>query len=201
MQKVSEFHGIKLSNIPLYNLREQFYNHYHMVKSGEFANQISEFPEAPVNTPYLEWHYWPNVLFTYLTQQSIMGVEAYLTGAVYDVLGQSGRLRENIDYLRNPFSLPGEKGTAAKYYKLMPSLFSKEISLPHMNSQLWGDVRVFYKEVRNPLFHGMQLDTNSPSDLIRIFELLADIYEWVDTWHNPDNIIMGSSWFTKLNRT
>ncbi len=202
MQTITEFKGIKLSNIPLGNLREQFYNHYHLVKSKEFAEGITKWKSGtPINTPYLSWHYWPDQFFTYLSQMSIVGVEAYVVGAVYFTLGTMGKLKENINFLRDPFSIPGDRGTASKYYRLLPALAADEIALPNMNPNLWEDVRLFYREIRNPLFHGNQLDTSKPADLVAIFELLADIYGWVDTWHDPHKVIPGSGWYTKLQRT
>ena len=202
MQGVSEFKNIKISNVPTQNLREQFYNHYHMVKSDDFINEIKNWKSGePIRTVYISWYYWPDQFFTFLTQLSIIGLESYVSSAVYHELGMDGRIVENMKYIKNPFSIPGEKGTANKYYKLMPALYSECITLPNCNPELWEELKVFYRSIRNPLFHGKQLDTSDPKDLINIFEFLADVYEWIDGWHNPDNIIPGSSWVTKLNRT
>jgi hypothetical protein len=202
LQKTTNFKGIKICNVPTHNVRAQFFNHYHIVKSDEFRNEIKNWePEKPIETPYISWYYWPDQFFTFLTQLSVIGLEAYANSAVHYELGMAGRMQENIQYIRNPFSIPGESGTAAKYYKLMPALFSNEISLPECNPQLWEDVKIFYKEIRNPLFHGAQLDTSNVDDLIKIFELIADIYQWIDSWHEPEKIIQGSSWFTNFDRT
>lgn len=202
MQKVSEFGDIPLSNIPSGNLREQFYNHYHMVKSQEFAESISSWkPGVPIDTPYISWFYWPEQFFTCLTQLSIMGVESYTCSAAYHELGIRGKLKENIKFVRDPFLLKGERGTASKFYKLLPALVSNDITLPEYDSNLWRDVKLFYRSMRNPLFHGNQLDTKQITDLIAIFELLADIYAWIDSWHSPDSVIPGTGWVTKLKRT
>ena len=201
MQVTSKFKDIKLTNVPHGNLREQFFNHYHMVKEGQYKKQLSAWHEKKViETPYLIWCYWPEAFATHLVQQTITGVESYLSGAVYDVLGFSGRLNENLEFLRDPFSIPGERGTAAKLYKLLPALYSNEITLPKRNQKLWEDVRLFYREIRNPIFHGMQFEDGSDVYLLHSFELIADIYEWIDGWHNPDLVIPGSSWYTKLRR-
>ena len=202
MQDGSKFKSIKLSNIPSYNLREQFYNHYHLVKSDEFANEIVNWKTGrSLETNEFSWHSWPDQFFTLLTQMSLIGLESYVCTAVHFELGAIGRLDENIRFIKDPFSIPGDKGTAAKYYKLMPALYSKKITLPQCNPELWEELKTFYRDIRNPLFHGKQLDTSNPDDLILVFELLADVYEWIDSWHNPDQIISGSNWFTKLTRT
>jgi hypothetical protein len=197
-----ELKNIKLSNIPSHNLREQFYNHYHLVKSDEFIDEIKNWQAGKaIKTIYISWYEWPDQFFTFLTQLSVIGLESYVSTAVYFELGRDGRLSENIKYIKDPFSIPGEKGTAAKLYKLMPALYSENITLPNYNPRLWEELKIFYKFIRNPLFHGKQLDTSNPEDLIEIFEFLADIYVWIDSWHSPDSIIPGSNWVTKLNRT
>lgn len=202
MQKESKFNSIKLVNV--HNHRSQFFNHYHMVKSESFARQIKDFREdRPIETPYLAWYYWPSELFTFLTQLSIIGQEAYVTSAVYEELGQRGTLSENVKYLRNPRSIPGARGmgTAGVNLNLLPALVSEEFSLKNVNIDCWNEAEIFHKEIRNPLFHGMQLDTQNVNELIVIFELIADVYEWVDSWHDPNDVIPGNDWFTKLDRT
>ena len=202
MQRVSEYKGIKLSNIPSVNLREQFYNHYHMVKSKDFAKTIQNWkPGQPIDTPYISWFYWPEQFFTFLTQLSIVGVESYVCSAAHHELGARGLLKANIEQINNPFSKKGKGGTAVKYYKEIPALIPDVLNLHDYDSNLWAEVLIFYKSIRNPLFHGKQLDTKDINDLINIFELLASIYSWIDSWHNPDNIIPGSSWVTQLKRT
>jgi hypothetical protein len=122
-----------------------------------------------------------------------MGLESYVIGATYFELGARGTLKDNLPYLRDPFSIPGDKGTAAKYYKLLPALAEESFSLPNSDEALWGEVKCFYKELRNPLFHGSQLDTQKQEDLVAVFELLASVYGWIDSWHDPNTIIPGSS--------
>lgn len=201
MQTTTRCQNIKLSNIPSHNLRVRFYNHYHMVKSNDFAEGVRNWKSGrSIETDSLSWHSWPDELFTFLTQTSLIGLESYVSTAVYFELGAQQRLAENIDFIKDPFSIPGEKGTAAKYYRLMPGLYSESITLPNCNPELWLELKKFYKDIRNPLFHGKQLDTSDPDDLVKIFELLADVYEWIDGWHNPDALIPGSGWFTRLTR-
>ncbi|NOX77215.1 MAG: hypothetical protein GXP17_11525 [Gammaproteobacteria bacterium] len=202
MPTESKFRSIKLVNV--HNHRSQFFNHYHMVKSDDFARQIESWqPDKPViETPYLSWYYWPSEFFTFLTQLSIIGLESYVIGAVYEELGIRGVLNEHIKYLKKPRTIPGARGlgTAGINFNLMPALISDELSLKNVNVNLWEEIELFYKEIRNQIFHGMQLDTQNLNEIIPIFELLADVYEWIDSWHNPNDVIPGSDWFTKLDR-
>lgn len=154
-----------------------------------------------IGMPYMNWYSSREELFTFLCQSSIIGIECYVTGAVYMVLGVMGILKDNIKYVKNPFLIPGRGSTATKYYKHLPGLASEEITLPNLNPELWAEVQLFYSEFRNPLFHGMQFESHNPSDIIKVFELLADIYEWIDAWYDPEFLMKGSSWFTRLKRT
>ncbi len=150
MQHISNFGEIQLSNIPTLNLRSKFYNHYHAVKSDEFADTMSKLnTDMGIGMPYMTWYSSREELFTILCQTSIIGVECYVTGAVYMVLGMLGILKENIKYVKNPFLIPGRGGTATKYYKQLPGLASEEITLPNLNPELWAEVQLFYSELRN----------------------------------------------------
>lgn len=199
---MSQIGHIKLQNIPHLNLREQFYNHYHFVTGSELVAQLKIWrTKKVIKTPYISWYYWPADFFTYLSQMSIVGLESYTCGAVYDLLGRQGRLKENLGYVRNPYSIPGGRGTAEKYYVKLPSLASKGISLASADSELWSEVRCFYRRIRNPIFHGMQISSEDHADIVSIFELLADVYGWIDSWYDLDNVIDSASWVTKLKRS
>ena len=198
---MSRVEQIRLQNIPHINLREQFYNHYHFVTGSELASQLENWQSTKViKTPYVCWYYWPSDFFTYLTQMSVVGLESYLCGSVYSLLGQQGALKDHVKYVRNPYAIPGGRGTAEKYFVKLPSLVSADISLASSDPELWADVKEFYKSVRNPIFHGMQIASDEHTDLVRIFELLADIYGWIDGWYDLDDIIDGASWVTRLKR-
>lgn len=206
MQNHDNSFGVPLCRFPLINLRTQFFRHYHLFKDKKFLEslRLSE-PGTPIETPYITWYYWTDQFYTFIVQHAVIGVEAYLTGAVFHELGKRGELSpERLQWIRNPFKMKGarksKEGTATKYYALLPSLVSPEIALDKVNPALWEKVSLFYQELRNPLFHGWQIDSNDPVHVVKIFELLADVYGWIDSWHNPDDIIPGISGFTKLNR-
>lgn len=200
--KASPIDSIRLQNIPHLNLREQFYNHYHFVTGDGLKEQLDNWHDRRViETPYISWYYWPADFFTYLTQMTTVGLESYTCGAVYDRLGSQGRLKENIKYIRNPYSIPGGRGTAEKYYVQLPRLAANELSLDTARPELWPRVRTFYKKIRNPIFHGMQIASDDRQHLVEIFELIADIYAWIDDWHDLEQVIKGASWVTRMARS
>jgi hypothetical protein len=53
-------------------------------------------------------------------------------------------------------------------------------------SRLWGRTKLFYEQVRNPVFHGYQIDGESVQYFPPAFRHIGDIYDWIDAWHDPD---------------
>ncbi len=200
MQENSQTFDINLSNIPTCNIRFEFVNDFNMLSDKKFRDQFRQHRE-PIKTPYLIWLDFPNKLLTYLVQKSIVGIESYLPGAIYYELGIRGKLKENIKYVKNPFSIKGTRGSANTYYNSLPSLLDKKIALINCNKEIYSQVKAFYKEIRNPLFHGKQLEKAEPEKVFKLFELMATIYEWIDLWHDPDNTMKGLKKICEKART
>jgi hypothetical protein len=194
---------VPLSNIPLGNLRAQFFNNYRLFNDEGFLKRLRAWkPGEPIETPYITWHYWIDQFYTFMLQHAVVGLESYVPGALRFELGCRGMLKgDKLEYSRNPFSIPGKAGTAKRYYVLLPRLLEPSLGLDAAQPRLWERVRQFYESVRNPIFHGKQLDTHDPQYVREAFELLADVYAWVDAWHNPDDVIPGQGWFTKIRQT
>lgn len=194
-----DYNKIELMNIPIHSLRNQFHKYYHYFISDEFENVVKSWkPNDSIFTPYLIWHYWIEDLYTYIVQTSILGVESYVKGAVHFELGKRNKIKENYKYFPNPYSIPGERGTVNKYYKLLPSLIGEEFSL-EKNENLWKETKIFYEKIRNPLFHGNKFGRISYDSFIEILVFIVSLYEWIDSWHNPEELWKGTSYFTKFN--
>jgi hypothetical protein len=181
MQERSETFGIVLNNIPLINLRNEFTRYYNALNEKDFTDQFKG-EIKPVKTPYMMWFGMPDDLITLILQKVISGIESYLPGAVYSELGIRGRLKENIESIRNPFLLKG-RGTVENYFHLLPGLISEEISLKKSDIALYKKTKAFYQEIRNPIFHGCQLEGQNIMGAKRVFEYLAEVYCWIDSWH------------------
>ena len=127
----------------------------------------------------------PGALLTLLLQRAILGIESYLPGAVYFQLGIRGKLDQTtVGRLRNPASLAGRK-MVEKYYRGLPALVDPGWSLQELNRPLWKATVRFYEEVRNPLMHGYEVDPKAVDGVYQAFEHLAQLYKWIDGWHNP----------------
>lgn len=188
MKQQSETFGIVFENIPIINLRNEFARYYAALDDKNFLSQF-EGPIQPVETPYMIWYGMPDDLITMIMQRVILGVEAYLPGAVFHELGIQGKLnKNNLTYLRNPFELGG-RSTVENYYDKLPSLIDKTLSLKSFDNKLWSQTKAFYKEVRNPIFHGNNISNRDIKGLKKVFIYLSHIYKWIDSWHDYSKIL------------
>ena len=90
-------------------------------------------------------------------QRAILGIEAYLPGALIDTSSILGTLsKELYAKLRKPFSF-GSKSAVANIYHHSPSAVHPELSLRHLDQKLYDRNVAFYGMVRNPIFHGEQM--------------------------------------------
>lgn len=183
MENKSETFRLVFNNIPYINLRNEFARYYSSMNDTNFLSQF-EGPIRPIETPYMIWYGMPDDLITLILQRVILGLEAYLPGAVFFELGTRGRLnKHNLVFIKNPFKLGG-RSTVDNYYHKLPSLIDKNYSLKLSNNKLWTQTQAFYKEVRNPIFHGNNICNRDIKGLKGIFDYLMKTYQWIDSWHD-----------------
>jgi hypothetical protein len=184
MQQQSKTFDISLNNIPHINLRNEFVRYYSALNDEDFISQFKGEIQ-PIKTPYMTWYGMPDDLLTLIVQKVTVGLESYLPGAVFMELGKQGRLKENVLYVRDPFKLKG-RGTVENYYHLLPSLINDNVSLKNSDLKLYNETKAFYKEIRNPIFHGSELQDQNIIGIKNIFEYLANVYKWIDSWCEYD---------------
>ena len=184
MQKKSTRFGLTLSNIPLINLRVEFAEHLRLVRSPAFLAAFSDLgaPVQPIATPYLVWLGMPGGGLALLLQRAFTGLEAYVVGAARASLSQD--ILAKSELLKRPFELGG-RGAPENYFNRVPAVVDQAYALKHW-PQLWATTLIAYREVRNPLFHGFEIDPQSSAGIGGVFEHIADLYEWVDQWCDPD---------------
>ncbi len=127
----------------------------------------------------------PEDLLTLILQRTVLGLDSYVSAAVWMKLGESGRLTPELNRLaRNPFEIrPRQKGTANCYYNALPALIDPTYALKEKNAALWKKVKEFYTTVRNKILHGYQISSSNPAVLYPFFDMLWEIYAWVNEWH------------------
>ena len=195
MEKRSKRFGIKLDNTPIFAVRREFNAYHWLIAKPDFreATEHSSTRRAPIETPMFVWLSSPSSFWTLLLQRAFSGVEAYVVGAAYWGAGRSRGLSEKLlTHLRNPFSLGGRSVTE-NYYNRVPALVSQNHALKHSDLPLWEDVNIAYREVRNPIFHGYDVDEHYGSMVLGVFDHVADLYRWIDSWCDPDEMIPGAA--------
>ena len=176
------------------NLRIEFNATYAFIHSLE-AETALQPPLKAIRTKLMIWGGMPEDLFTLLLQRSVLGIEAYLPGALMESAAKIGNLDAVlVARLRNPFSF-GSKSAVANIYHRMPSAVHEELSLKHLNEDLYGRNATFYQRVRNPIFHGQQLATPKIEAIRTAFAHLAELYEWIDYWYEPESLWPGGKAF------
>lgn len=180
---------LKFINIPLVNLVDECATYYGLIQDDQFCAQ---FKTAKANVPivalHIHWYGLPRDLLTMILQRQILGIESYINSIVLmEAVRKNLITPELTKKLKDPFSL-GARGTADNYYNRLPSVLNPNNSLRQSNPDLWEKTRQFYKDVRNPLFHGQQIFDDDPSVLLPSLELMRQLYSWIESWFD------GSLW-------
>src|SRR5687767_6967213 len=103
--------------MPTWNIRREFIEHREMLSDPEFRRRFSPWmANGPIESPYMTWYGLPDPFLTLVLQRAILGLEAYVSVAVYMEAGaRVESLSELARFIRNPFDLGG-RGTADTYY-------------------------------------------------------------------------------------
>jgi len=181
-------YDLKLSNIPLINLRMNFHNLFLTICSKKFYDQVND-SSKPIELPLMIWGGMPDALFTLLLQQILTGAESYISGAIFTECGERGILNDEImKKINNPFLLGGHS-TVNNFYNKLPALVDSRLELKKQNIALWNQVVQFYKEIRNPIFHGNEIRSQHIEGIYSSFVLIAEVYDWIDSWHSIETAL------------
>lgn len=180
----SEFQErMKLSNIPIINLRWEFDEYRCLFRDQSFLAQFQRPILKPIRTHRMLWAGMPNDFLTLVLQRLFLGLEAYLPYCVWYICGSQGRLRDLTvkQAIENVFSL-GRKLPDNLYNKL-PVLVDPTCALKSSDPKLYSKTEGIYKDVRNPIFHGKQLVQVAPDkDYLSLLDHFDSLYKWIDSW-------------------
>ncbi len=188
----AESFDLALSSVPIINLRLDFNRLLGFFRNELFRDQFKgdQGVVRALRTPYFTWYGRPNVLLTHLLREAIVNLESAVSSAVWMEAGErgltKGKWREAID---NPMSLG--KGTAHCVFNLLPALIDPDFAMRACDQELWKRFRALYKEVRNGLFHSMEIESDDPSPVLDCLELLHDGHGWLNSWHPIEEIAAG----------
>jgi hypothetical protein len=174
--------GLAIENIPIVNIQEEFASHNALLADDEFRKKLLNM-RNPVETPYLIWKGLPKNLLTYFLQRAVLGVEACVSAATaWEATARGLFTDELAQKMEEPSRLRGAKGTADAYYNRLPGLLDQAYALKHCDPCLWATTKQFYRQIRNPLFHGHQLRSPEAEQVSEAFGMLDSVQEWIETW-------------------
>ena len=188
MQTVTPLFGVNLANVPIINLRQEFQHCRRLFGNDEFRDGMSGHQGEALSTDYGAY-VTPAALQTHVVQRSVMGIESYLPFAVVHEAGLRKVLtRETFERASNPFSFGG-KSTVANYYHRLPALVAPECSLRAYDAKLYETTNAFYREIRNPPFHGHEIQNDDRGAATHsVMEYIASLYAWIDRWCPPSDL-------------
>jgi hypothetical protein len=188
------FLGLPLQRGPLINVRLEFNELLGLFRNRLFREQFRGYKgrRIPVRTHYFTWHGRPRVLLSYLLRDAIVGLESAVSGGVWNLAVERKLLTETVrEATLNPLSLKEFRGTAACVYRGLPALIDPALALDQQTPALWRDVVDLYREVRNPLFHAFEVATDDPDPVLACFELIWQVYQWLNGWYPITNLLAG----------
>lgn len=179
--------GLSLVNVPIVNLRNEFAYYVRLLSDDAFRAHLAEKRDA-VYTDYNAYAI-REAFLTHTLQRSVMGLESYLPWAVLHEAGLRKRLTaQTFAKARDPFSLGG-RSTVANYYHRLPSIVDPTCSLRTFDNSLYQTTARFYREIRNPLFHGNEIQNDDRGDhTLEALQFIARLYAWIDSWCPPEDM-------------
>ena len=187
---ISQF-GVAFENVPLINLRWEFRDYFFRVHDRWFLHE-PDFKPKPITTSYFVWVGMPDAGASMLVSRAVVGLESYICAAAnFESAYRGSRSAQLQAACRNPFTLG--KHAADNLFNRLPDLVATGLQMKTSSPAQWVNVSAFYKEVRNPLSHGRQFDSISQPKLSELFACIAEIYQWIDTWFDPEKILPGAA--------
>lgn len=181
-------YGLRFTNIPLLNLREEFKATRDFIMSPD-AEQCLKPGRRQIAMPLFIWGGMPEDLMTLCLQRSILGVESYLRGAAFHTAAMLNVQDKNLLVkIRNPSRFEA-KSFATNLYHRMPAAIHEELSLKHFDQGLYERNSAFYATVRNPIFHGQLIQSPEIAGVRSAFMHVDDLYAWIDSWHDPKTLL------------
>jgi hypothetical protein len=172
---------LEIFNIPLVNLRSEFFTYYVAFKRKDIEDIINRNIEL-FNVPFrlLPIHN-KEILFTLILQRIILGFEAFYKGAIFHIFGMRGADVKTLRSLKqNPMKYGN--GYCDAVFIRIPTHLNENYPLDTSNSELYDKVCKFYKDVRNQLFHGCQFSKIEIDEFQDFLRMYKGLYDWLCDW-------------------
>jgi hypothetical protein len=173
--------SLRSSRLPLLNQRHEYEHYRRLFRDPKFREQFNTPGNREFECGKFVWSGLEEGA-TVLLQRIALGLEARIPVAVTLELSCRGKLTEELAVkLKDPFALKG-KGTADCYYNRAPALIEQQFALRKSDPELWDLVSTFYRDIRNPIFHGSYITDLSPEKFDFVFSVFDRVYSWCDSW-------------------
>ncbi len=173
--------SLRVSRLPLINQRLEYNYYRRLIRDDKFRAQFAGDDHRDFECGKFVWAGIQEGA-TVLVQRILLGIEARIPNAVALELSCRNKLTVDIlEQLKDPYALGG-RSTAECYYNRAPALIEARHALAKANPELWGLIRTFYKQFRNPIFHGSYLSDLNAEKLDYIFSVFDEVYGWCDGW-------------------
>jgi hypothetical protein len=173
--------SLRASRLPLLNQRHEYEHYRRIIRDPKFRSQFTTKGIREFECGKFLWSGLEEGA-TVLLQRIALGLEARIPVAVMLELSCRGKLtREIAGDLEDPFALKG-KWTADCYYNRAPALIEPQFALRRADPELWDLVSTFYRDIRNPIFHGSYITDLSLEKFDYVFSVFDRVYSWCDTW-------------------
>jgi hypothetical protein len=192
--------SLELQLVPLINLRIEISTYLGLFNSQAFLGQFAHRRgNDPINTPYESWYGRSELFLTRVLRGCILNIESAVCTCVYFEAAYRNILTERLkEGVNNPFSLGGRSTTANVYDKL-PGLISEQFKLSIANHDLWEHTKLFYQDVRNPIFHGKELKDADPLQVKDKLALILELFAWLDSWFDMEKLIEGGKLLARIH--
>ncbi len=172
------FPSFKVQNIAIVNLCNEFAYLYNRIREPEhllgveYYDKLTEEERGRISFASRE------AFVNFHVSSIIVRFEAYLRFALWEC--------DNVcsigitKLVRSP--LRAAKPLSKALYDVLPSKVLPDFSLRVSNPEVFSFLEEFYRDVRNSLFHGSELEKPSAYEFLQFMEVYARLYEWIASW-------------------
>jgi hypothetical protein len=127
----------------------EFNDTYAFLNSPE-AEECLKPPARPIRVRLFIWGGMPGDPMTLLLQRATLGIEAYLSGALWHTAAVLGSLSKGlVAKLKNPV-LFGSKSAVENIYHRMPAAVHPELSLRHLDQPFTNGIEPSIRRLGTP---------------------------------------------------
>lgn len=184
---MKNFPELKSSNIPIINLLGRFITRYNDFHRQEIIDYFDSHKHKLLKDKKFYFFQFPNEFLSFILRDIILYFESYLKYNLWSTAHAKKR-KDVLALVKNPSMADREVAKAA--FHTIPSKVDSAFSLKVHKESLYEYMLRFYKDIRNPLFHGNQLNPGVDiHDFVKVLDVYKELYLWVAHWTCGDLLL------------